>query len=92
MDTKFRSESSNGESGPTSLDFPLFQGFFQWNEPTKRFPFTAEPKFSEILTKWKAPCTYLWLWCGGESDGGCSSPVLELGSGCDGCGTDSAFT
>ena len=33
----------------------LFLEIFQWNEPTKRFPFTAEPKFPEILTKWKAP-------------------------------------
>ena len=37
------------------LDFPLFLGIFQWDEQKKRFPFTAEPKFPEILTKWKAP-------------------------------------
>ena len=36
-------------------DFPLFLGIFQWDEPTKRVPFTAEPKIPEILTKWKAP-------------------------------------
>ena len=32
---------------------------FQWDEPTKRFPFFAEPKFPEILTKWKAPVVVL---------------------------------
>ena len=35
--------------------FPLFLGIFQWDEPTKRVPFTAEPEILEILTKWKAP-------------------------------------
>ena len=43
------------ENGPTFLDFPLFLGIFQWDEPTKRVPFTAEPEIPEILTKWKAP-------------------------------------
>ena len=57
----------------------------------KTFSFTAEPKFSEILTKWRAPCTDLWLWCGDESDGSGGSHVLELCNGCDGCGTG-AFT
>ena len=33
----------------------LFLGIFQWDEPTKRVPFTAEPEIPEILTKWKAP-------------------------------------
>ena len=28
----------------TFLDFPLFLGIFQWDEPTKRVPFTAEPE------------------------------------------------
>ena len=51
---KFRSERSSRENEPTFLDFPLFLGIFQWDEPKKRFPFTAEPKFPEILTKWKA--------------------------------------
>ena len=51
---KFRSERSNRVSGPTFLDFPPFLGIFQWDEPTKRVSFTAEPKFPEILTKWKA--------------------------------------
>ena len=37
------------------FDFPLFLGIFQWDEPTKRVPFTAEPEIPEILTKWKAP-------------------------------------
>ena len=39
---KFRSESSNREKGPTFLDFPLFPGIFQWDEPTKRFSFSNE--------------------------------------------------
>ena len=39
----------------TFLDFPLFLGIFQWDEPTKRVPFTAEPEIPEFLTKWKAP-------------------------------------
>ena len=46
--------NSNRENGPTFLDFPLFLGIFQWDEPTKRVPFTAEPEIPEILTKWKA--------------------------------------
>ena len=46
---------SNQENGTTFLDFPLFLGVFQWDEPTKRVPFTAEPEIPEILTKWKAP-------------------------------------
>ena len=47
--------NSNRENGTTFLDFPLFLGIFQWEEPTKRVPFTAEPEIPEILTKWKAP-------------------------------------
>ena len=47
--------NSNRENGPTFLDFPLFLGIFQWDEPTKRVPFTAGPEIAEILTKWKAP-------------------------------------
>ena len=47
--------NSNQENGPTFLDFPLFLGIFQWDEPTKRVSFTAEPEIPEILTKWKAP-------------------------------------
>ena len=46
--------NSNRENGTTFLDFPLFLGIFQWEEPTKRVPFTAEPEIPEILTKWKA--------------------------------------
>ena len=46
---------SNRENRPTFLDFPLFLGIFQWDEPTKCVPFTAEPEIPEILTKWKAP-------------------------------------
>ena len=45
--------NSNRENGPTFLDFPLFLGIFQWDEPTKRVSFTAEPEIPEILTKWK---------------------------------------
>ena len=51
--------NSNRENGTTFLDFPLFLGIFQWDEPTKRVPFTAEPEIPEILTKWKAPLVYL---------------------------------
>ena len=29
-------ENSNRENGPTFLDFPLFLGIFQWDEPIKR--------------------------------------------------------
>ena len=47
--------NSNRENRPTFLDFPLFLGIFQWDEPTKRVPFTAEPEIPEILTKRKAP-------------------------------------
>ena len=47
--------NSNRENGPTFLDFPLFLGIFQWDEPTKRVPFTTQPEIPEILTKWKAP-------------------------------------
>ena len=56
--TKFLSENSNRENGPTFLDFPLFPAIFQWDEPTNRFPFSIEPKFPKILTKWKAPKVY----------------------------------
>ena len=47
--------NSNRENGPTFLDFPLFLEIFQWDEPTKRVPSTAEPEIPEILTRWKAP-------------------------------------
>ena len=47
--------NSTRENGTTFLDFPLFVGIFQWDEPTKRVPFTAEPEIPEILSKWKAP-------------------------------------
>ena len=54
--------NSNRENGTTFLDFPLFLGIFQWDEPTKRVPFTAEPEIPEILTKWKAPLdSTLWI-------------------------------
>ena len=47
--------NSTRENGPTFLDFPLFLGIFQWEEPTKRVSFTAKPEIPEILTKWKTP-------------------------------------
>ena len=50
--------NSNRENGPIFLDFPLFLGIFQWDEPEKRVPFTVEPEIPEILTKWKAPSGY----------------------------------
>ena len=54
--------NSNRENGTTFLDFPIFLGIFQWDEPTKRVPFTAEPEILEILTKWKAPLeTTYWF-------------------------------
>ena len=49
-----RTRNSVRENGPSFLDFPLFLGIFQWEEPTKRVPFTTEPEIPEILTKWKA--------------------------------------
>ena len=51
--------NSNRETGSIFLDFPLFLGIFQWDAPTKRVPFTAEPEIPEILTKWKRPMS-LW--------------------------------
>ena len=53
--TTFRSEIPTGKTGPLFLDFPLFLGIFQWDEPTKRFPFTTQREIPEIWTKWKAP-------------------------------------
>ena len=62
MEHKISFGTFQPEKRPTFLDFPLFPGVsFQWDEPTKRFPFTAEPKFSEILTKWKASVIVLVL-------------------------------
>ena len=55
-DIPFR--NSSRENGTTFLDFPLFLGIFQWDEPTKRVSFTAEPDIPEILTKWKAPSVF----------------------------------
>ena len=53
--------NSNRENGTTFSDFPLFLGIFQWDEPTKRVPFTAEPEIPEILTKWKAPTDFPYM-------------------------------
>ena len=53
--------NSNRGNGTTFLDFPLFLGIFQWDELTKRVPFTAEPEIPEILTKWKAPLINLCI-------------------------------
>ena len=41
--------------------FSTFLGIFQWDEPTKRVPFTTEPEIPEILTKWKAPKASLFV-------------------------------
>ena len=60
--------NSNRENGPTFLDFPLFLGIFQWDEPTKRLPFTAEPEIPEILTKWKAPSMFFHKPVGAKLD------------------------
>ena len=46
--------NSNRENRSIFLDFPLFLGNFQRDEPTKGVPFTAEPEIPKILTKWKA--------------------------------------
>ena len=59
-DIPFR--NSNRENGPTFLDFPLFLGIFQWDDPTKSVPFTSEPDIPEILTKWKAPHVACERW------------------------------
>ena len=42
-------------SGHFGRNFPLFLEIFQWDEPTKRVRFNAEPEIPEILTKWEAP-------------------------------------
>ena len=47
--------NSNRENGTTFLDFPLFLGIFQWDEPTKRVPFTAELEIPEIWLNGKRP-------------------------------------
>ena len=60
--TTFRSEIPTGKTGPP-FRFPLFLGIFQWDEPTKRVPFTAEPEIPEILTKWKAPSVSRFVAC-----------------------------
>ena len=54
--------NSNRGNGTTFLDFPLFLGIFQWDELTKRVPFTAEPEIPEILTKWKAPLVSCYVY------------------------------
>ena len=53
--TTFRSEIPTRENGPTFLDFPLFPRIFQWDDPTKLVPFTAEPEIPEIAVY--AMCT-----------------------------------
>ena len=60
MEREIPFRNSNRENGPTFLDFQLFPGIFQWDEPTKRVPFTAEPEIPEFLTKWKAPQIMVW--------------------------------
>ena len=55
--------NSNRENGTTFLDFPLFLGIFQWDEPTKRVPFTAEPEILCLVWYFKGfqgifPCSF----------------------------------
>ena len=50
-ETRHSVRKFNRENGTTFLDFPLFLGIFQWDEPTKRVPFTVELEIPEILTK-----------------------------------------
>ena len=40
----------NRENGTTFIDFPPFLGIFQWDEPTKRVPFTAEPEAVRLMS------------------------------------------
>ena len=47
--------NSNRENGPTFSDFPLFLGIFQWDEPTKSVPFTAEPEIPVFFLNGKHP-------------------------------------
>ena len=42
--------------------FPLFLGIFQWDEPTKHVPVTAQLEIPEMLTKWKVPITICINW------------------------------
>ena len=53
--------NSNRENGTTFLDFPLFLGIFQWDEPTKRVAFTAEPEIPEILTEMESALNLLYI-------------------------------
>ena len=69
--------NSNLENGTTFLDFPLFLGIFQWDEPTKRVPFTAEPAIPEILPKWKAPVITKFSRMGIISYPWCSAGALR---------------
>ena len=62
MEHKIPFGNSNRENGPTSLDFQLFLGIFQWDEPMKRVPFTAELEILENLTKWKVPVIICINW------------------------------
>ena len=69
--------NSNRENGTTFLDFPLFLGIFQWDEPTKRVPFTAEPEIPEILTKWKAPhISLVWGSAQARASGAGRAPLI----------------
>ena len=54
--------NSNRENGTTFLEI------FQWDEPTKRVPFTTEPEIPEILTKWKAPSMFFHKPVGAKLD------------------------
>ena len=49
--------NSNRENGTTFLDFPLFLGIFQWDEPTKRVHLPPSRKFRKFWLNGKRP----WL-------------------------------
>ena len=58
--------NSSRENGPTFLDFPLLLGIFQWDEPTKRVPFTAEPEIPEMESaqcKWVVHSFAVFHFC-----------------------------
>ena len=57
--TKFRSEIPTGKSRPPFQIFHFFLGIFQWDEPMKRVPFTADRKFRKFWLNGKRPISQL---------------------------------
>ena len=57
--TKFRSEIPTGKSRPPFQIFHFFLGIFQWDEPMKRVPFTANRKFRKFWLNGKRPISQL---------------------------------